>query len=105
MTRAREEETSEFREREEIIDECTGSKSEKSEQTSATDWRKLFALVGDQALKFYSPKKSEGKIRVAHPEKVIDEGEMMWKNTVVAQFVGRIPNFNMFQKLVNMLWG
>ena len=105
MTRAREEETSEFREREEIIDECTGNKSEKSEQKSATDWRKLFSPAGDQTLKFYPLEKSEGKLRVALPEEVIEEGEMLWKNAVVAQFVGRIPNFSMFQKQVNMFWG
>ncbi|XWS36019.1 hypothetical protein CRYUN_Cryun20dG0046200 [Craigia yunnanensis] len=30
---------------------------------------------------------------------VFEEGEMLWKNAVVAQFVGRIPNFNYFQKM------
>ena len=96
---------SEFLGKEEITDERVRSKNEKFEHSSATDWRKLFAPAGDQALRFYLLQKSEGKIRVAlHPE-VIDECEMTWKNIVVAQFVGRIPNFSMFQKPVNMLWG
>ena len=94
---------SEFLGSEEIIDERIGSKSEKTELSNGTDWRKLFALAGDQALRFYPPQKSEGKLRVTPPPKVINEGEMKWKNVVVAQFVGRIPNFSMFQKLVNML--
>ena len=30
---------------------------------------------------------------------------MLLKNAVVAQFMGRIPNFSYFQNMVNLLWG
>ena len=42
---------------------------------------------------------------VTPPTDVFEEGESIWKYSVVAQFIGRIPNFNLFQKLVNVLWG
>ena len=28
-----------------------------------------------------------------------------WMNVMVAQFIGQIPNFSLFQILVNVLWG
>ena len=92
----------------ELKDEQTGSMKErinvgKAENELATNWRKLFAASGDQSLKYYPPEESEGKVRVALPKEVIEEGELKWKNAIVAQFVGRIPNFSAFQKLVNML--
>ena len=42
---------------------------------------------------------------VSPPTEVFEEGELQWKNVVVVQFVGRIPNFSLFQKMVNVLWG
>ena len=42
---------------------------------------------------------------VSLPKDVFEEGETIWQNAVVAQFIGRIPNFSLFQKLVKMLWG
>ena len=44
-------------------------------------------------------------MKVNSPLDVLEDGELRWKNTVVAQFVGRIPNFSAFQNMVNMLWG
>ena len=69
------------------------------------DWRKLFSASTDQSLQFFPPRKSEGKLTVAPPAEVINEGEQLWKNAVVVQFVGRIANFRAFQKMVNMIWG
>ena len=77
---------------------------EKSENTSI-NWRKLFLAAEDQSLQYFPPQKSEGGVRVSLPAEVFDEGELLWKNAIVAQFVGRIPNFSYFQKMVNLLWG
>ena len=71
-------------------------RSEK--ESSLTDWRKLFSASTDQSLQFFPHRKSEGKLTVAPPAEVINEEEQLWKNAVVVQFVGRIPNFGAFQK-------
>ena len=54
---------------------------------------------------FFPPKPTNGTSIVTPPSGVFEEGELLWKNAVVAQFVGRIPNFSVFQKMVNILWG
>ena len=36
---------------------------------------------------------------------VIDEGVSQWGNSLVFQFIGRAPNFSLFQRLANSLWG
>ena len=75
-------------------------------QPQVADWRKLFSVLTDQTLSFYPPVGcSEGQLKVNPPLDVLEEGELRWKNAVVAHFVGRIPNFSAFQKMVNMLWG
>ena len=63
------------------------------------NWRKLFAASADQALSYVHLQSLNGKVQI--PMDVL-EGELKWKNAVVAQFVGRIPNFSAFQKLVNI---
>ena len=67
-----------------------------SSEIAFTDWRKLFAAAEYQTLQFFPLKRSEGKVRVSLSIEVFEEGEMLWKNAVVAQFVGRIPNFRYF---------
>ena len=57
----------------------------------------------DQTLSFLQPQSSNGRVQI--PSEILEEGELKWRNAVVAQFVGRIPNFSAFQKLVNVLWG
>ena len=69
------------------------------------DWRKLFAAASDQSLQFFPPKLHDGTVIVNPPTRIFEEGINCWKNAVVAQFIGRIPNFSLFQRLVNMLWG
>ena len=44
------------------------------EGTSKVDWRSLFSAASDQTLQFYSPLKSNGKLMVAPPLKVFEEG-------------------------------
>ena len=53
----------------------------------------------------FPPQSLNREVTVLPPIEVIREGELKWRNVVVAQFVGRIPNFSAFQKLVNVLWG
>lgn len=72
---------------------------------TASDWRKLFSASADQSLRFFPPQLTNGKSIVAPPLGVFEEGDLQWKNAIVAQFVGRIPNFSVFQKMVNLLWG
>ena len=69
-------------------------KGSTSGKAMATDWRKLFTAAADQTLSFYPPKKSEGKLVV--PSEVFEEGELQWRNAVVVQFIGKIPNFSLF---------
>ena len=56
---------------------------EKSENTTI-DWRKPFLASEDQFLQYFPPQRSEGGVRVSLPAKVFDEGELLWKNVVVA---------------------
>ncbi|XVE74386.1 hypothetical protein DITRI_Ditri12bG0012800 [Diplodiscus trichospermus] len=41
---------------------------------------------------------------VTPPTKIFAEGEGLWKNVVVAQFIGQTPNFSLFQRLVRVMW-
>ena len=70
---------------------------------SVVDWRGLFSASPNQALSYYPPQNLNGKIVI--PQEVVDEGALHWENSVVAQFIGKTPNFNLFQRLVNILWG
>ena len=77
---------------------------EKEEHFGAVnDWRKLFSAFVDQTLSFFPPKSSGSNVLVSLPADVYEEGELQWKNVVVAQFVGKISNFSVFQKMVNLL--
>ena len=46
------------------------------------DWRRLFKASLDQDMKFFPPKRSDGKVVI--PEEIIDEKVSQWKNSVVA---------------------
>ncbi|XVE73548.1 hypothetical protein DITRI_Ditri11bG0127300 [Diplodiscus trichospermus] len=69
------------------------------------DWRSLFSVVADQTLTYFLPKIDNGKAVIAPPKEIFEEREHVWRNAIVAQFVGKIPNFSAFQKMVNVLWG
>ncbi|XP_022737027.1 uncharacterized protein LOC111289928 [Durio zibethinus] len=75
-----------------------------SEQKNAMDWRNLFLASNDQSLKFFLPQMVNGKALVKSIDDVF-EGVHQWRNFLVAQFLGWVPNFSQFQRLVNMLWG
>ena len=70
-----------------------------------SDWRSLFSAHSDQSLSYFPPQQSNGRTVISPTKDVFEEGENLWQNAVVAQFIGRIPNFSLFQKLVKMLWG
>ena len=72
---------------------------------NATDWQKLFAASSDQSMQFYPSPVMNGQVLVSPPNDIFEEGVEYWKNVVIAQFIGRIPNFSFFQKMVNVLWG
>lgn len=54
---------------------------------------------------YFALKKVEKRVRVDHSDKIFAELEGEWKNTLVAQFVGRISNFGVFHRMINKLWG
>ena len=81
------------------------TKEESGGGLASTDWRRLFSAAADQSLQFFPPQKSEGKVRVSPPTEILEEGELLWRNAVVVQIVGKIPNFGYFQKMVRLLWG
>ncbi|XVE57714.1 hypothetical protein DITRI_Ditri04bG0111500 [Diplodiscus trichospermus] len=68
------------------------------------DWRKLFAGSSDHSLEYYPPQISNGKIVVVPPVEIFEEGEDLWKNAVVAQFIDQVPNFSLFQRMLKILW-
>ncbi|XVE55634.1 hypothetical protein DITRI_Ditri03aG0174400 [Diplodiscus trichospermus] len=72
--------------------------------SSITDWRSLFSAAADQSLQFFPPQLVNGKLLVSPPAEVFKEGEYQWRNAIVVQFVGKISNFSIFQKLVNTVW-
>ena len=41
---------------------------------------------------------------VSPPPKAIEKEELKWQNVVVVQFEGKIPNFSLFQRMVNVFW-
>ena len=79
--------------------------SKMASGNKVADLRSLFSTSTDQSLRFFPPQRSKGKMSVVPPKEVFKEGEVEWRNAVVAQLIGRPPNFNMFQRLVNVLWG
>ena len=76
-----------------------------SDDVANKDWRKLFATNCDQTLQFFPPRITNGKIIVEPPFEIFEEGIKCWKNAIVAQFIGRAPNFSLFQKMAKVLWG
>ena len=63
---------------------------------TVTSWRSLFTASSDQSMNYFPPQQLNGKMVVSPPKEVFEEGEELWKNAVVAQFIGRIPNFSLF---------
>ncbi|XVF78445.1 hypothetical protein PTKIN_Ptkin14bG0133800 [Pterospermum kingtungense] len=56
------------------------------------NWKGLFASLDtldlDQSMDFFPPKQTEGEAAVALSSKVLDAGDLNWRNAVVAQFIG-----------------
>ena len=67
------------------------------------DWRNLFSTTQDQALRYFPPQVLDGKKVVSPPNDIFEKGVDQWRDSVVAQFIGKVPNFSLFQKLVNIL--
>ena len=67
------------------------------------DWRGLFAASSNQTLSFHPPQILDGDVVVSLPKEVIEKEASQWGNSLVAQFIGRVLNFTLFQRLVNTL--
>ncbi|XVE63418.1 hypothetical protein DITRI_Ditri07aG0019100 [Diplodiscus trichospermus] len=80
-------------------------KGKATMEPGVADWRILFSVAADQTLTFFPPQIDNGKTFIAPSKEIYEEGEQYWRNAIVAQFVGKIPNFGAFQKMVNILWG
>ncbi|XVF82969.1 hypothetical protein PTKIN_Ptkin16aG0095000 [Pterospermum kingtungense] len=87
------------------MDQSAESVHSKNKWKSIVDgnWRDLFPPEADQTMDFYLPGKLEDESIVAPP--LDEEGELQWKNSLVVQFIGKIPNFSYFVKMVTLLWG
>ncbi|XVF66858.1 hypothetical protein PTKIN_Ptkin10aG0072300 [Pterospermum kingtungense] len=81
---------------------------EKSKTGNLLDWKKLFEVLTDQAISIYEGKRQimiDEVTRVFPPIALLDEGEKNYETSLIAQFLGKIPNFSAFQKTLNLLWG
>ncbi|XVE70927.1 hypothetical protein DITRI_Ditri10aG0109000 [Diplodiscus trichospermus] len=68
------------------------------------NWWKLFKAPSNHSLEYFPLQIFNGKPVVTPPTEIFVEGEGLWKNAVVAQFIGQIPNFSLFQRLVRVMW-
>ncbi|XVE81458.1 hypothetical protein DITRI_Ditri15bG0065600 [Diplodiscus trichospermus] len=59
----------------------------------------------DHSLQYYPPQNVNGKVVVAPSQIFYHDGEELWKNVVVAQFIRQLPNFILFQRLTKIMWG
>ncbi|XVE52671.1 hypothetical protein DITRI_Ditri02bG0141500 [Diplodiscus trichospermus] len=78
--------------------------SKDLDDVASKDWRKLFAASLDRASEFYPPEISDGKIMVAPPDEIFEEGEQLWKSAVVAQFVVRLRDGIIASVWVEVPW-
>ncbi|XVF57674.1 hypothetical protein PTKIN_Ptkin07bG0001000 [Pterospermum kingtungense] len=86
-------------ESEKIVSGNSGS----SIDISKSGWRSLFNSL-DQRLSYRPLQDLDGKCRVVPSVEICSKGAIFWQNTLVAQFIGRSPNFSSFQKVARMLW-
>ncbi|XVE88088.1 hypothetical protein DITRI_Ditri19aG0040500 [Diplodiscus trichospermus] len=77
----------------------------RDSEEGTRDWRKLFAVSPDQSMQFFPLKSENGKLIVALLDEIFEDGEELWKNTVVVQFVRQVPNFSSFQRIAKIMWG
>ncbi|XVF70601.1 hypothetical protein PTKIN_Ptkin11bG0175900 [Pterospermum kingtungense] len=71
------------------------------------DFKGLFASspLMARSLSFFPPILEEEEELAEPPTAVIEDGEARWKDAVVVQVLGKIPNFSYFCKVINLLWG
>lgn len=69
-------------------------------------WKGLLDSVADHSLPYFHWEwNNPSRPRVEFPDDVHKEGFKDSENALVAQFVERIANFNVFQKTVSLQWG
>ncbi|XVF48420.1 hypothetical protein PTKIN_Ptkin03bG0188800 [Pterospermum kingtungense] len=69
------------------------------------NWKDLSSIPKEHMVPHFPLKESNGLPRIVMPEDVHEEGMRLWETALIAQFVGRIPNFSAFQKAINLMWG
>ncbi|XVF43773.1 hypothetical protein PTKIN_Ptkin02bG0067200 [Pterospermum kingtungense] len=67
--------------------------------------RKRFFFSLNQNLNYVVPSELNGEPVAAPPPAIFEKGETKWQNAVVAQFIGKLPNFSLFHRMVNSLRG
>lgn len=67
------------------------------------NWGYLSSISSDCSIPFFPVKSVDVNPRIEVPDDVHDEGLKLWDCALIAQFVGRIPNFSAFQKSVNLM--
>ena len=61
------------------------------------DWRGLFYVFSYQMLSFHPPQILDSKVVVSPSKDVIEKGAFLWKNSLVAQFISKVPNLVYFK--------
>ncbi|XVF79070.1 hypothetical protein PTKIN_Ptkin14bG0189800 [Pterospermum kingtungense] len=59
----------------------------------------------DQMAPYHPPVKSGDVLQAVPTEEMVVEGEELWNNSLIVQFVGRVPNFSIVQRMIKQLWG
>ncbi|XVF44390.1 hypothetical protein PTKIN_Ptkin02bG0116000 [Pterospermum kingtungense] len=86
------------------MDSSLPSSSSIQDETMMKSWRDLFNKE-EQSLRFSPPSLMNGKSLVTPPKDLFERGAEKWKDSVVAQFIGKPLNFCQFQKTAKILWG
>ncbi|XWS42659.1 hypothetical protein CRYUN_Cryun16bG0033000 [Craigia yunnanensis] len=73
--------------------EVVAAKANDVELGQKTDWRTCLLLLQISLLSYFPPQKLDGKVVVSPPKDVFEEGVSQWRKPMVAQFIGRIPNY------------
>lgn len=73
--------------------------------STSPSWKDILGNSLDLSVRHFLWQVEEKSSRVEVLDEVFDEGVSELENAMVAQFLGKIPNFSAFQKSVKLLWG
>lgn len=66
---------------------------------ASLDWRRLFDSMGHQSLDYFLHSVCEGEIIVKPLDKAFEERTRRWQQSLVAQIIGKAPNFRLMQRV------